>query len=121
MKTQIETSDGIVGGRQITFNEDLADGGIRELSVDALGFSKFSVEVFCSTDSGVGGTINMKQRNRTGGLSYGLATATALALTAGESITGFDKTVTGRYLVFDINNATFGTSGYITLIATLKI
>lgn len=122
MKGRIETSDGILGGREATFDIKLESGPIQgNFIMDGLGFSKASVEVVCTADIGAGGVAPIQQRNTVNGLGSALATAATIAFTAGDRTATHDLVFSGRYLVVDISALTFNTTGRITVIIVMKL
>ena len=122
MKPVIQTSDGINGGKSIRYEIDLAKNGFQgELFVEALGYSRGSVEVFCSAGSGVSGTAVIKQRNRAGGKSFPLDPNKTIAFTEGEVTGVFGLNFTGAYLHIDTSNVVFGNTGTVEVNITLKL
>lgn len=122
MKPQIETSDGILGGRQVTHTIKLSEGKQKgNYAIDALGFKKGSVQVFCGAGTGASGTARILQSNMAGGKGFELSTPQTIDFIEGENNGVFDFEFTGRYLSLDLSTISLsGTEGTVTIIYVVK-
>lgn len=119
MKPRIETSDGVLGGREVVFESEVNQvQGVP--IVDAIGFSKAAIEISC-TGAGTSGNATIQQGNTLHGTKFPLATPGVVAITSG-SVTGkFDIAFTGRFLNLDLGGVTFGATGRVKITVVLKL
>lgn len=122
MRPIIENSDGILGGRQVIHRIDLKEEKIGgNYSIDAFGFKKGSVEVFCPTGSGAAGTARILQRNSIGGKGFELSTPETIDFTEGSVEGVFDFEFSGRYIFLDMSGVTLsGSEGVVTINFVVK-